>query len=175
MNPPLLSAEDTARYFLATVDEESGDNLTNLKLQKLLYYAQGLYLAMHGGEPLFSDPIYAWEHGPVVPQVYLAYKGYGSDPIKRPDDFDSQHYAPEARELLDAVSKVYGQFSAWKPRDLRHEEAPCATLREMSRFPAGHCRSSSRPSSKRVDRAGLGIRNQLGRRTRSVIKDGERS
>ena len=36
-----LTARDVAGYFLASVDEDSGDNLSNLKLQKLLYYAQG--------------------------------------------------------------------------------------------------------------------------------------
>jgi uncharacterized phage-associated protein len=124
MNSPLLSARDVAIYFLANVDEESGDNITNLKLQKLLYYAQGFHLAMHDGEPLFDDLICAWEHGPVVPEVYREYKDHGSDPIQRPEHYDAQDYAPEVRELLDAVWRAYGQFAAWKLRDLTHEEAP---------------------------------------------------
>lgn len=48
----MISCSDVARYFLALVDEDAGDSLSNLKLQKLVYYAQGFHLALYG-EPLF--------------------------------------------------------------------------------------------------------------------------
>ena len=35
----MLSCQDIARYFLALTEEESGDAISNLKLQKLVYYA----------------------------------------------------------------------------------------------------------------------------------------
>jgi uncharacterized phage-associated protein len=124
MNAPILTAQDVARYFLAAVDEESGDNMTHLKLQKLLYYAQGFHLAMHGGEPLFDEPIEAWDHGPVVPRIYQTFKDYANSPIARPESLDPQDYAPEVRELLDTVQRIYGQFTASKLRDLTHQEAP---------------------------------------------------
>jgi len=54
---------------------DHGDNLTNLKLQKLLYYSQAWYLALND-ETLFSDDIEAWVHGPVVSSVYQEYKKY---------------------------------------------------------------------------------------------------
>ena len=57
----LLIADEIARFFIATVDRDSGDNITHLKLQKLLYYAQGFHLALHRGEALFPDDILAWE------------------------------------------------------------------------------------------------------------------
>src|SRR4051794_29818552 len=82
-----LTADQVADYFLAHVDEESGDNITHLKLQKLLYYAQGFHLAIQG-EPLFAEPIEAWEHGPVVCRVYHKVKYCGNRPIDRPDDFE---------------------------------------------------------------------------------------
>ena len=119
-----LTALDVARYFLANVDEDSGEDMTPLKLQKLLYYSQGFYLAMHDCEPLFSDPIEAWPHGPVVPAVYQAYKDNGRSPIARPAPIDPQDYAPEVRELLDTVCRVYGQFAPWKLRDMTHQEPP---------------------------------------------------
>lgn len=118
-----ITARDVADYFLASVDEESGDNISNLKLQKLVYYAQGFHLAIHG-EPLFDDPIVAWAHGPVVPSLYHAFKDHGAGAIPRPDDFTGSKYAPEVSELLDEVLEVYGQFSAWKLRDMTHDELP---------------------------------------------------
>jgi uncharacterized phage-associated protein len=131
VNDAILSAQDVARYFLSIVDEDAGDNMTLLKLQKLLYYAQGFHLAMHGGEPLFGEPIEARDNGPVVPQIDRAFQHHAHDPIERPEHFDPQDYAPEVRELLDAVYQVYGQFTAWKLRDLTHQEVPWRdTLRD---------------------------------------------
>lgn len=121
---PKLSCFDVAKYFLAQVDEESGDFITNLKLQKLTYYAQGVHLALNDGAPLFSESIQAWQHGPVIPKLYEAYKEYQAKPIPVPDDIDFSMYDADTRELLDEVYAVYGQFSAWKLRDMTHQEAP---------------------------------------------------
>jgi uncharacterized phage-associated protein len=118
-----LHARDVADYFLANVEEDSGDNISHLKLQKLVYYAQGLYLAMQA-EPLFRDPIEAWDQGPVVPGLYRAFKHRGNRAIEPPEVFDADEYLPEVREILDAVLTVYGQFSAWKLREIMQSEPP---------------------------------------------------
>ena len=55
----MLSAQDIADYLLAFVNRDEGELLSNLKLQKLLYYAQGFYLALYD-KPLFEDRIEAW-------------------------------------------------------------------------------------------------------------------
>ena len=44
----MLTCFDVAEYFLAKTDEDAGDAISNLKLQKLVYYAQGCCLAMYG-------------------------------------------------------------------------------------------------------------------------------
>jgi uncharacterized phage-associated protein len=119
----MANVNDVAKYFLAQVDEEAGDLISNLKLQKLVYYAQGFHLALYG-VALFDAPIEAWQHGPVVPELYHAYKEFGSSAIPCPEDFDFQALSVEARDLLDEVYSVYGQFSAWKLRDMTHDEAP---------------------------------------------------
>jgi len=119
----MLSAEDVARYFLATQPEDAGESISNLKLQKLCYYAQGFHIALFG-QPLFREPINAWAHGPVVPSLYHAYKQFGEGPIPTPDDVDFAIYDEDTRALLDDVAEVYGQFSAWKLRTMTHEEPP---------------------------------------------------
>ena len=117
-----LSAHDVAKYFVALVDEDAGDSISNLKLQKLLYYAQGFHLALHG-KPLFHEKIKAWDHGPVVPQVYHMYKEHGANAIPK-EEIDPHIYTKEVRELLDEVYSVYGQFSAGKLRSMTHNEPP---------------------------------------------------
>ena len=120
---PGLTARDVADYFLDSVREEVGDNISNLKLQKLLYYAQGLHLALHD-EPLFSEPIVRWQYGPVVRSVYDAFKGYGAGAIPRSEDFDASKYDDRTREVLDETLLVYGQFSALRLMDMTHSEPP---------------------------------------------------
>lgn len=119
----MLTCHDVARYFLTLTDEEAGDLISNLKLQKLVYYAQGFHLALFDS-PLFEDPIEAWTHGPVVPELYHAYKEYGSDAIPVPSDVDISIYDDETQELLNEVYEVFGQFSAWKLRNMTHDEPP---------------------------------------------------
>lgn len=119
----MLSCFDVADYFLAKTDEDAGDAITNLKLQKLVYYAQGFSLALHG-RPLFPENIVAWQHGPVVPELYRKYKDHGALGIEPPAHVDFSKFTNEEKELLDDVYEVYGQFSAWKLRNMTHEEAP---------------------------------------------------
>ena len=119
----MISCQDVANYFLSLCDEDAGDLISNLKLQKLVYYAQGFHLAI-SGEPLFDEKIMAWEHGPVIPQLYHKYKEYKACAIPPDENFDISTIPPSSRELLDEVYSVLGQFSAWKLRNMTHEEPP---------------------------------------------------
>lgn len=114
---------DVADYFLSLVDEDTGDSISNLKLQKLLYYAQGFSLAIFG-KPLFGDTIEAWELGPVVPAVYRKYKECGANPIPPPSNLDISNFDEETINLLNEVYAIYGQYSAWKLSQMTHLEPP---------------------------------------------------
>lgn len=118
-----LTCFDIADYFLSLTDEEAGDSISNLKLQKLVYYAQGFSLAIYG-KPLFSEVIEAWAHGPVVAKLYRKYKTYGCRGIEKPENIDFDKYSDEVKNLLNEVWNVYGQYSAWRLRALAHEEPP---------------------------------------------------
>lgn len=118
-----LNSIDIANYFLTKIDETSGDLISNLKLQKLVYYAQGFSIVLLG-KPLFDENIEAWMYGPVVPELYHEYKDYKNKPIPIPDDVDFDKYDSEIKELLDEVYTVYGQFSAWVLSDFTHNEPP---------------------------------------------------
>jgi len=115
---------DVANYFLKRQDTQAGDLMSNLKLQKLVYYAQGFHLA-YTDKPLFSEPLVAWEHGPVCVPLYNKYKRYGSRAIPIPYDEDALTiFSKETLKILDDVHEYYGQFSAWKLRNLTHEDTP---------------------------------------------------
>ena len=118
-----ISCKDIANYFLTLNDEEVGELITNLKLQKLVYYAQGFHLAIEDF-PLFPETIEAWAHGPVVPALYHEFKKYGSGLIPVPADFNPHNIPAGISELLDEIYTVFGQYSAWKLRNMTHEEPP---------------------------------------------------
>lgn len=116
-----MKVQTIANVFLKLSQPELGDGLTNLKLQKLVYYAQGFSLAVND-HPLFAEDIVAWEHGPVVRELYAIYRELGSGTIPVPDvalNIDKDDLA-----LIEEVNNVYGQFSAWKLRDMTHQERP---------------------------------------------------
>jgi uncharacterized phage-associated protein len=122
----MLSCFDIANYFLSQIDEDAGDLMSNLKLQKLVYYAQGFHLALYD-KPLFKEDITAWQHGPVIPALYHNYKKHGSGAIPIPQNVDFELYDEQTKSLLDEVYNVFGQFSAWKLRNMTHEEEPWIT------------------------------------------------
>jgi len=120
----MLKSNDVARYFLALQDtEETGELISNLKIQKLCYYAQGFALAVLE-RPIFEEHIERWQHGPLIPSLWQDYRFYGSGPIPQPVDLDLELYSPEEKTLLDDVFRLYGQFSAWKLRNMTHVEPP---------------------------------------------------
>jgi uncharacterized phage-associated protein len=120
----MVNVHDVAKYFLLKGDNEEESGICNLKLQKLLYYAQGFHLALFE-QPLFDSPIEAWRHGPVCPEVYHKYKNFGGSLISAPKDFQpSSLFSQSLLEFLDEVYEVFGQFSAWKLRNLTHDEPP---------------------------------------------------
>src|SRR5262249_26957468 len=61
--------------------ERNERELSHLPLQKLLYFAHGLFL-VEQKQPLVSGFFEAWQRGPVHPVVYQAFKGAGRNPIR---------------------------------------------------------------------------------------------
>lgn len=112
-----------AKYFLSRSDKESGELISNLKLQKLLYYSQGYYIGLNGvSKPLFDDTIYAWKHGPVAQTVYDYYKDHKCEAL--PEEECPKEILEKDIAFLDEIYRSYGRFSAWVLRDMTHREDP---------------------------------------------------
>lgn len=109
----------TAANYMLYIMSDVFDDLTNMKINKLLYFAQGHYLRKYG-TPLFADGIEAWEHGPVVPEVYCAYKEYGDRPIKSYSADMISEVTPNAEEIMYGVARKYGRYTASALRNMTH-------------------------------------------------------
>lgn len=120
----MLTANQIADYIVNLSNYTIEDDVTNLKLQKLLYYVQGHYSAITG-ELLFEDAIQAWQHGPVIPKVYNMYKIYGYNVIVTPKQNASFSFIDNTTKvLIHKITNYYKQFSASKLRQMTHEERP---------------------------------------------------
>lgn len=63
--------------------EERDRPITNLDMQKIVYFLHGAYLRRHG-RPLVAGEFEAWQYGPVHRVLYDAFKQYGDGPITEP-------------------------------------------------------------------------------------------
>ena len=128
-----MTALEAANCLIYMTDGTIND-MTNFKLNKLLYYAQGHYLQKYG-EPLFREDIRAFDHGPVVPQIYKRYKKNGSQPI--------HDYALPAMESMDErdtallfdVALEYGKYSMKELYGMTHAKGtPWAAIYPKDKY-----------------------------------------
>lgn len=105
-------AESIANYFIELASKQDESDLTNLKLQKLLYFAQGKFLAKNG-IPLFSEDIEAWGYGPVVKDVYHKFKKCGSFPITVFDTDEAEVLSANVKSFIESIWQELGlKYSA---------------------------------------------------------------
>lgn len=118
-------ANNIANYliFLASQEnqEKERDGITNLKLQKMLYFSQAYYLAMFD-KPLFKEKIEAWEYGPVVREVYDNFKKNKSNPITIIKD--ESVIKEEDKEIIRRVWNIFGAYSASRLVEIVHSHTP---------------------------------------------------
>jgi len=127
-------ATAVANEFL-TIAIAEGKELSPMKLQKLVYFAHGWYLALTG-EPLISERIEAWQYGPVIPSLYREFKEYGNAPVVTPafevryDGWkpsfvvsklgDSGDGVNKARQVIKKVWQLYGEYSSVRLSNATH-------------------------------------------------------
>ncbi len=117
-----------SNYFIA-LSNSTGNLISNLKLQKLMYYAQAWYLALYGVR-LFDADFEAWIHGPVLPSLYRDYKRFGWKAIEREDLDESsigqleREFGIEVTQFLNEIVEEYFGLSAYELERLTHKEDP---------------------------------------------------
>lgn len=111
-----MKALDIANIFIQRYAE---CQITNLKLNKLVYLAQEEAL-FWDGPPLFDDEIEAWQFGPVVPSVYHAFKSYGRAPIACPSSCVPKD--ARAERIVDTTAEKYAKLTAFDLVNITHAE-----------------------------------------------------
>lgn len=136
----MYSVLDVSRHVINYCNDKDYD-LSNLKLQKLLYFIQAYYVSKTASkEPCFGDKIEAWVFGPVVPRAYHEYKKYGSTNIppittyiqidendfwqSKVVKYNDETLAKSDKELIDRLIDNFSKFSTTALVRITHNQLP---------------------------------------------------
>ena len=131
---------DVCRHVI-NYSNEQNYGISNLKLQKILYFIQAYFLTTEGNnKPCFNEKIEAWDFGPVVPEAYQEYKQYGCGdipPITSYLVFDKENIWNTRRIKFDDavisetdktnINKIVDKFANYSATDLvslTHRQSP---------------------------------------------------
>ena len=121
----VASPEQVAATFVKLCKEKSGTDPTNLKLQKLVYIANGYSLAIQN-RPIHCDDTHAWTFGPVSKKLYESLKHHGRLGVTKINDISGCPVAPLAMgsrefKIVEAVFEEFGNLPAGKLVDITHK------------------------------------------------------
>lgn len=128
-----MNIHDACDYIIHRIDA-SGESLSNLKLQKLMYYVQAWRLAFEESS-LFEGRFQAWVHGPVSREIYDRFassKSLYSDITLKDvrDSFNAAELDDEEKAHIDRVLSVYAKYSGPQLEEMTHREFPWVNARE---------------------------------------------
>lgn len=118
----MYTALEVAKYIINKCIELNRP-ISNLQLQKILYYVQGEYMKCNDGQPLFNNEIMAWQYGPVVPEVYYEYNKYCSNAIIFKECGEA-NFNVEDQSVVDSVISEKSKLNAWSLVKATHSEDP---------------------------------------------------
>lgn len=111
-------------YYVIDYFHQKGENITNLKLQKLMYFMEGLYMVITDESYLFEQDFFAWNLGPVCKELYDHYKEYGNENIELTDEESKKiiNFPNVNKVFVELLFRVFGNWSAYELVELTHEK-----------------------------------------------------
>lgn len=104
------SALDIAKYVIYKTNENNKE-ITQLKLQKILYFIEAYYMVAYDKKELYKEDFYAWLYGPMVKEVYNKYKVFMCDSIPTEDDSENIILPEDVVESVDFVLDTFGKYT----------------------------------------------------------------
>lgn len=139
----IYSAKAVANYLLAIAS-----TIDHLTMHKLVYFAHGWHLALRDA-PLMRDSVEAWDHGPVIPDLYHEFKRWGSGPIRQPattvdrsgrgliiPSLDAECVwesdPDDAKKIIAKIWDVYGKYDGLQLSAMTHRPGtPWAAIKAL--------------------------------------------
>lgn len=118
------SANDIAEYVIEYCNKHNL-SISNLRLQRLLYFIQAYFLMQSKGErAAFSDDIEAWDVGPVIPNVFNKYKRFGTGQIPYYDGSYADMFPDDNRNYIEDVIEYFKDKSSVYMMEITHRQKP---------------------------------------------------
>lgn len=105
----MYSALELSKYITAKCIQDERP-ITNLQLQRILYLVQRDFLQKRGC-PAFEDSIQAWQFGPVIPEVYYYFCGFGVMPVSHL--YGQHEINPDDRAFVDSIIEAKRKLPPW--------------------------------------------------------------
>jgi|CEGD01.1.fsa_nt_gi uncharacterized phage-associated protein len=109
-----------ANFFINKAHQSGCNDLTPMKLLKLVYIAHGWNLGIYN-DPLFIEEVSAWKFGPVIRPLYDQVRVYRNNPITSGLPSTGESISPEDNDLLEAVWDRYGKLSGIALSQITHK------------------------------------------------------
>ncbi len=117
----MYDAIDVARYVINYCNEK-GYPISNLRLQKVLYFIQANFI-MKTGRICFVDDMECWRYGPVVPAIYRAFRKFCSDSISLPS-FKKTNINETDQDLINEVIESTSKKTPNQLVGITHMQSP---------------------------------------------------
>lgn len=110
-------------YYLINRFNEDGNEVTNMQIQKLMYFFEAYYMNMHKDvEKLYDCNFNAWAFGPVAIPLYKEFRKFGNNPIRLTNENIEcgKKISKEKKDLLEIIYKFFGKLTPVQLVNLTH-------------------------------------------------------
>ncbi|PIT12209.1 hypothetical protein BGI30_02895 [Snodgrassella alvi] len=126
------SVHAVVNTLLERAEQQGVCDMTPMKIQKLVYYAQAWYLKLYQA-PLIDEYFSRWHYGPVIPSLYHNLKINGDTVVKNKlgniliKDGNVQYISPSIEDsdviaFLDKILEIYGKYTALQLSNMTHQK-----------------------------------------------------
>ena len=127
-----IEPRDVALLIVSKFSKHNAE-VTKLKLQKLLYYVQGMGIALYNVK-IFDEPLIAYRNGPVVESIYNLTKRYKDEDLAKIFSDNREIIEPDeiVKDVVDAVFERYGRMETWALVESTHSEKPWSKTKQSA-------------------------------------------
>jgi len=127
------SAMQVANAFIQKAKDGKIPDLTPMKLQKLMFFAQSWYIKTYNSL-LFNEAFARWQYGPVIPDIYQEFKTFGARVIdKFATDAEGNKSGiddPDILSFIDKIIEVYGDYTGPQLSAMTHESGTAWSINQ---------------------------------------------
>lgn len=109
-------------YYLIKKFNDTGKNVTQLQIQKLMYFFEAYYMNIYKVDKLYDCNFCAWAYGPVAIPLYQKLKRFGNGNIEltKQNKIDAENISEEKKNLLDNIYNVFKEVPAMRLVEFTH-------------------------------------------------------